>query len=165
MNVRMIGTLLAMLALSTPAFAQTTAPLAIYGNQLAPGWESWSWAEVTLGVRASDDERPIQINADAWEALYLHHAPFSTASYSNFSFWINGGPQGGQSLSVIAFDATGEAINERSFQFTAPTNSWSRIEIPLSAIGAADTTVSGFLIQNATPSTAPPFFVNEIGLF
>jgi chitinase len=164
MNARMIGFLLAVLVASTTAFAQTQAPLPIYGNQLAQGWDSWSWAEVTLGVRANNDERPIQVNADAWEALYLHHAPFSTSGYSNLSFWINGG-QGGQTLSVIAFDAAGQAINDRPFRFVAPINSWRRIEVPLSEIGAADTTISGFLIQNATPSTAPAFFVNEIGMF
>jgi hypothetical protein len=147
-----------------PAFAQSTTPLAIYGDRLAPGWDNWSWAEVTLGVRASGDERPIQIDADAWEALYLHHEPFSTAGYTNFSFWINGG-QGGQTLSVVALDAAGEALSTGPFRFVPLANAWRRVEVPLSEIGAADTIVSGFLIQNATAASAPTFFVNEIGLF
>lgn len=157
--------LLAWLFASAPAFAQTAAPLPIYGDQLAQGWENWSWADVVLGVRGGDGERPIQINADAWEALYLHHAPFSTAGYVNFSFWVNGGAEGGQSLSVTALDSRGEALSDRSFRFAPLANRWSRVEAPLSEIGAADTTVSGFVIQNATPTTAPTFFINEIGLF
>jgi chitinase len=175
MPAAFFAAIFAALALAAPgatsaqeeAQAQTqpqTQPRPIYSNRFASGWDNWSWADVVVGVASTDDERPIQVNAAGWQALYLHHAPFSTEGFTNFSFWINGGARGGQTISVVAIDANGEVIIDRAVLVTAQANEWVLVEAPLSELGAAGRTVSGFWIQNGTPDPAPVFFVTEIAL-
>ena len=68
-----------------------TQPMTIYDTALAPGWENWSCAKAELGVElGGSPRRPIRIVAQGWEALYLHHAPFSTTGLKRLSFLIQG---------------------------------------------------------------------------
>jgi len=170
MNLKAVFAVLAIgLAGLSPAVAQEETAQAsaqqvpIYADQLAQGWDNWSWAQVTLGVSATDGERPIQVRAGAWQALYLRRAPFSTTGLTKLAFYINGG-QGGQTVSVVAINPAGEVIADRAFLFTPPANDWALVEVPLADISAANTEVSGFWIQNGTPNDAAPFFVNYIVL-
>lgn len=145
--------------------APATPTLLIYEDELSPGWSNWSWAEVELSFAISDpEERPIAVRADGWEALYLQHAPFSTAGYRAIAFYAHGGARGGQRLHVQAIDANGAALPNQYVPVTLAANAWTEVVMPLDAIGAADQTVSGFWIQNGTGETAARFFVNMIVL-
>jgi len=79
------------LALAPSAFAQTDQP--IYTDSLVAGWQTWSWATVNLAntTPIHSGIRSASVNADAWEAIYLHHDAFDTSGYSNLVFWIHGG--------------------------------------------------------------------------
>src|SRR5690242_5596890 len=77
----------------------------IYTDSLQNGWENWSWAQVNLNnsnpVHGGTASAGVTSTA-AWQAIYFHHAAFSTASYTGVSFWIHGGANGGQQLQVNA---------------------------------------------------------------
>src|SRR5207249_4596751 len=90
------------LALSTAALAQTDQQ--IYTDSLVSGWQNWSWATVTLANTSPihTGTRSASVDADAWEAIYLHHNAFDTSGYTDLVFWIYGGSTGGQLLQVQA---------------------------------------------------------------
>lgn len=163
MRRALLAAALAM-AVSAPSAAQV-APMPIYQNDLAPGWNNWSWANVELGITIADPaERPISVRAEGWQALYFQHAPFSTAGYSTLSFFAHGGARGGQVIQVMAVDAAGEALPNTYQRVTLTANEWTQVDMPLSAIGAENTTVSGFWIQNGSADPTPRFLVNEVVL-
>ena len=59
------------------AYAQSPkAPMPIYGDRLAPGWDNWSWAKVELSAKLSPTATttPIKVDAGPWAAVFLHHA-------------------------------------------------------------------------------------------
>src|SRR5262249_7401031 len=92
----------ALIALTPPAWAQ--GGLSIYGHGLVNGWQNWSWAAVDLasGSPVHSGTRSARVTADAWEAIYFHHAVFGTGGYADLVFWIHGGATGGQLLLVQA---------------------------------------------------------------
>ena len=152
-------------AAAAPAAAQTQV-MPIYDNTLAPGWDNWSWAQVALSVAIGDPtETPIKVDSSGgWQALYLHHAPFTTAGYTTLSFFIHGGSHGGQTLQVMALDAQGHPFGNLAYRVTPTAQAWSEVDVPLSALGAQSQTVSGFWIQNGTADPAARYYVNEIVL-
>ena len=61
---------------------------------------------------------------------------FSTAHYASLNFWINGGPGGGQSLTVHGV-VNGNGVGNYSIgPLTA--NTWQQFTIPLSSLGIAN---------------------------
>jgi chitinase len=149
------------------AMAQTSRMPIYQDGALASGWSNWSWAQVALNAPAGDSAHPspIRVDAGAWSALYLQHSDFSTSGYSKLTFWVNGGPRGGQNLRVWAVKPGGGGpVSERSHDFRPEANSWTRVEAPLAAIDAANRTVSGFWIQNGTGQAAATFYVTQIAL-
>lgn len=149
------------LALGTGAQAQTDLP--VYDDSLLDGWQNWSWASVDLASTAvvHSGSSSIAVTAGAWSALSLRHEAMNTTGYGNVTFWINGGPSGGQSLRVVAtFNDSGQGgVNIGPL---AP-NTWQQISVPLSALGAEDvTTFTGFWIQEGIGATQPVFYVDDV---
>ena len=155
-------TLLAGAAFS--ANAQTpAAPMVIYSDGLASGWQNWSWgATVTLQVPAGGVQ-PIKVDAGTpWSALDLHHDAFSTAGYSKLTFYINGGVDGGQTLTVHIKTQDGKSP-DATYTFQPKVKSWNLVEVPLADIGAANATISDVYIQGgATDYKA--YYVDKIQL-
>jgi len=149
-------------AMAVPTRAQD---LSIYTDSLQNGWQNWSWATTnfsnTSPVHAGSDS--IAVTAGAWAAMYLH-APSAvdTSAYSSLSFWINGGPAGGQLLQVAATLAgTGQA----SYSLSPLTTGWQQITIPLSTLGAANATnMDGFWISDRSGTSQPTFYVDDVSL-
>jgi hypothetical protein len=161
--IRTLGLALG-LAVAAPAMAEDARQLPIYADGLAPGWNNWSWANVRLGVASTDNERPIAVDAAAWTALYFQSGDVDTAGYTKLSFYVNGGPTGGQTLSVMALVNGQPAAPDAYFRVTPIANEWTRIEAPLAALAAENKHITGFWIQNGSAETAPRFFVNYVAL-
>jgi hypothetical protein len=137
----------------------------IYTDSLQNGWENWSWAQVNL-----NNSNPVQsgtasasvTSTAAWQAIYFHHAAFSTANFTHLSFWIHGGAQGGQLLQV---NATSGGNPNTAVSITPLQSAWQQITIPLSALGMnSGSTMDGFWIQDRTGTTQAVFYVDEITL-
>lgn len=136
----------------------------IYTDSLQNGWENWSWATVNLNNAnpVHGGQTSVSVNSAAWQAFYLHHAAFSTAGYSNLSFWIHGGASGGQRLQV---QATSGGTAQTAFALSPlAANSWQQITIPLASLGAANTSIDGFWIQDLSGTTQPVFYIDDIAL-
>lgn len=136
----------------------------IYTDSLQNGWENWSWATVNLNNTnpVHGGSTSVSVNSTAWQAFYLHHAAFSTANFSNLSFWIHGGTSGGQRLQVQATIGGTPQTAVALSPLTA--NSWQQITIPLSSLGVANATMDGFWIQDLSGTTQPVFYVDDIAL-
>ncbi len=154
--------LLAFVWLS-PASARAQTDLPVYDDGLAAGWENWSWASVDLAstTYAHDGATSIAVDAGAWSALSLRHAPMDTTGYGKLTFWINGGPVGGQRLMVSA------TLNDAGQPSVAigplAADTWQFVEIPLASLSADDVdNFTGFWIQEGTGNTAPTFYVDDI---
>src|SRR5688572_30554362 len=79
-----------LLGLRGMAFAQTD--VTIYDEDLASGWQDWSWATVDRAstAQANTGAVSIAVTAQAWSALYLRSAsaPLDTNGYLNFAFHV-----------------------------------------------------------------------------
>lgn len=138
----------------------------VYSSSLQNGWEDWSWAADNLAntspvlTNCSDS---ISVSCTNWTAFALHQTPGPSAPYADLTLWLNGGPSGGQVLSVTgSLDWVGQTL------YTLPAlaaNTWKQFTIPLSAIGVAgQTNFDGIWIFNYNNFTIPTFYIDEISL-
>jgi hypothetical protein len=173
------GLAAAALALSAPGDAQPPAAgppaaaapalpagaMSVYGTALGEGWSNWSWGKTTLSLELNGSaRRPIKAETGPWQAVYLHHEPFSTAPYRALRFLIQGAPPGGQQIAVIAI-AGGKPVPDKSKSLKLAAGGWTEVKVPLAQLGAANATIDGFWFQNASAEPAPaPFYLTEIYL-
>jgi hypothetical protein len=152
-----------VLAVAPSAWAQTSRQ--IYADGLLDGWQDWSWAAVDLasGSPVHSGTLSARVTADAWEAIYLHHAAFATAGYTDLVFWIHGGASGGQLLQVQAL--LGGTPQAAVVLAPLAANAWQQITISLASLGVADKpNMDGFWIQDRSGATSPAFHVDDVSL-
>jgi lysophospholipase L1-like esterase len=145
--------------------------MAVYTDSLQNSWANWSWGSTinlsynanTQYVHSGSSSISITIT-NGWSGLYLEHANISSTPYTNLTFWVNGGPGGGQPLAVEGLlGGTGQANN--LYHFTPTSNTWQQITVPLSALGVANAAnFDGFYIQAQSASAQPVFYVDDISL-
>ncbi|MRW93296.1 hypothetical protein GJ699_25230 [Duganella sp. FT80W] len=145
--------------LMRPAQAQTqTQPFVVYDDELKNGWQSWSWAKVDLSVPVSG-AKPIKVQGDPWSALALHHDAFPTTGYTKLTFTINGGAQGGQSLTIKAM-VDGKPV-ESSYVIQPKAKTWAQVEVPLKELAVDGKTIDGIAWQaQANPYSA--YYITRI---
>jgi hypothetical protein len=153
-------------ALGSGASAQAATDSTIYDDALQNNWGNWGWAstiDTASTTYVHTGSSSIAVTALAWQGFQLGHnypAPFNTTGYGNLTFWINGGPVGGQVLQVYAtVNYTGQpAVPIGSIA----ANTWQKITIPLVSLGVDNNpNVTSFVIQN-TGTDAPTFYVDDI---
>jgi len=136
-----------------------------YVDSLVNGWESYGWASLNYANASPvhGGARSVSVTATAWQAIYLHHAAFSTNGLQYLSFWIHGGTQGGQRLQVQALlNGVAQAAVPIG---PLPANSWSQIRIALSQLGVAGASnMDGFWIQDITGTTQPTWYLDDVRL-
>lgn len=166
MSARRGTALMLFCAMLSSAAAQT---LPVYTDSLQVNWNNWSWdstinfSYATAGqyVHGGSDSMAVTVT-NGYGALYLEHADFNSTPYGSLSFWINGGPAGGQ---VLMLQATLGGTGQSAYNFTAPANSWKQITVPLSVLGVAGkANFDGFWIQSLSGSAIPVFYVDDIAL-
>jgi hypothetical protein len=149
-------------AAAEAAKPEPTQPMTIYDTALAPGWDNWSWAKAELGVElGGSPRRPIRVVAKGWEALYLHHAPFSTTGLKRLTFLIQGSVPDREVRVFALID--GKIVGEGKLLKISNTG-WTDVKIPLVNLGVEDKTIDGLWIQNASQEDLPKFYVTEIRL-
>jgi hypothetical protein len=143
-----------------------TANLPIYGDSLLNGFLDYSWAMSdnvanTSPVYSGTDS--ISVTAAAYTALSLFHPDFSTAPYASLSFWICSGPGGAPGLQVLGVTNDTDQGYAAIYDLPTLTTNWVQFNLPLSALGVADTTnCSGFWIWPT--SGTETFYVDSIQL-
>src|SRR5208282_835758 len=156
--------LLAVLALQLTARADQI----IYDDALENGWQNWSWATVNLAntspVHSGSDSISVTANntPTSWQSLYLDISAMNTSSFTNLTFWINGGT-GGQAVQVQGI--LGSTAQTPVQIGPLPANSWQQVTLSLSALGVANqANFTGFWLQAEGGSTVPTFYVDDISL-
>ena len=158
---RPVAVLLAAAALRLAAQSNEV----IYTDSLQGGWQNWSWATVNFAntnpVHSGTDS--ISVVCAGYQALMLHQYAFDSTLFTNLTFWINGGPTGGQQLQVQASLDGGTQPNPVSL--SPLSTNWQQITLSLAALGAANQPgLQGFVIQNRTSAQLQPFYMDDVTL-
>ena len=78
----------------------------IYTDSLQNNWQNWGWATLNYSnpspVHSGADSIAVTIADNSYEAIYIAHTAFDSTAFSGVSFWIHGGPVGGQLLQIQA---------------------------------------------------------------
>jgi hypothetical protein len=139
-----------------------TQPMTVYENQLGEGWENWSWAKTEVGLElAGSPRKPIKVEAEGWQALYLHHAPFATNGLRKLGFLIQGSAPDRE---VRVFMLSDGKPNGEGKLVKFSNTGWTKVEVPLVTLAAEDKVVDGIWLQNASTEALPKFYVTEIKL-
>lgn len=141
------------------------ADQAIFDDSLQNGWQDWSWAvsDLNNSTPTHGGSRSIKITADAWEALYFEHPAQNAADYDSVRFWLHGGTQGGQRVSLQALTNGAPVLATNLPPLAA--NSWKEFVVPFKALGLTNqANFNGFYLQDATGTTQPAFFVDDVSL-
>ena len=148
-------------AVLLPAHTARAAAQAIYDDTLATGWSNWSWATVDVANTATTrGSASIKVTYGPFQGLYLHHAGVSTSGFTTLRFWLNGGTSGGQQLKLCASAA---CATVPSFTVTAKANTWTQVDVPLSALGNP-ATITDLVWQEAAGTSDQPAFLDDIAL-
>ena len=154
---------IALLICGSGAKAQVNLP--IYTDQLASGFDDWSFSphSLTNTSLVHSGSYSISVNSTNWQALSFHHADFDTTPYTNLTLWINGGA-GGQVIQVQGL--LGLATTASSYQIPVlPANTWQLITIPLAALGVANKpNFDRFWLQLTPSGTTNTYYVDDIQL-
>lgn len=144
----------------------------IYDDALENGWQNWGWATLNYTnpspVHSGADSVSVTI-ANAWDGIQIYHPDMDSSPYASLSFWLNGGSTGGQQLQVYGLLHVGSTNNfaqgARYSLVTLSPNTWQQFTVPLSALGVANqANFTGFVIQDATGSPQPVFYLDDISL-
>jgi hypothetical protein len=148
--------------------AQTNPDQQIYTDSLQNSWDNWSWnSTINLNYSGSyvhSGTRAIAVTiTNPWGALSLEHPGFDSGPYTNLTFWINGGPNGGQLLKIYAELTSGSMplINLPGLA----ANTWQQVTFSLSDLGVANQpNFTRFSLQDRSGSAEPTFYVDDIRL-
>ena len=149
--------------LCSQGFAQTD--MVIYSDALASDWFDYSSAQVNYAnpSPAHSGSQSISVSAKAQEAVVFAHADLDTTFYSDLSFWIHGGADGGQLLEVVA------VLRMQPLPPVAldplPAGSWRRVVISLADLGVANEAgVNGLALVDRSRADQQPFYLDDISL-
>ena len=139
----------------------------IYTDSLQNGWEDWGWGATRDFANASVVHAGFKSVAvtitGGWGAFSLHHSDLNTSTYSNLTFWLNGGASGGQQLRVYA--ELGSAAQPPVSLAPLVVNTWQQVTLSLASLGvASQPNFARFSIQGTTDGAQPTFYVDDITL-
>ena len=158
-----LSTAAAFAFIGATAHAQTQpvaapAPVVVYNDAMGDGWQSWSWAKVTLQVPAGNVQ-PIKVEGDPWSALAFHHDPIYTKGYSRITFYVNGGVDGGQSIAIKVL-VNGKAVDS-NYVIQLKAKTWTSVSVPLKDIGGQDVNIDGIWFQGQADAYKP-YYIDKI---
>ncbi|MDR3710687.1 MAG: glycoside hydrolase family 5 protein [Capsulimonadaceae bacterium] len=165
-----ILTIAALTALQSSAFASTGSlgkPLeTIYSGKREAGWTSLSTAKVDLACDAPVHSGPhsIRVELSSGTALEFARDAFDASRYGALTFWINGGPTGGQDNLVVRGMENGQPRGASPLP-KLPAGEWVQEVVTLEALGLSqEPKMTGFRIEATTAGPVPAFYVDDIRL-
>jgi hypothetical protein len=139
--------------------------MSLYDDGFANGWQNWSWATVdpNQSTVVHTGAAAIAATEKATQAIYFEHDPFSTQGYANLTFWINGGPVGGQSVKLVGLLGS---VQQPAYTLPAlVANTWTKVVVPLSALGLDNkSNLNGLWFQEAAGVDQPTFYLDDVFL-
>ncbi|MBI4202207.1 MAG: hypothetical protein HY532_03720 [Chloroflexi bacterium] len=148
-----------------PASASTDLNV-VYDDSLA--WENWSWNTsvnfwATSPVYSGSRSAAITYNA-AWAGFLVHTSSFSTSPYSALEFAIRPNSKGLSAINVSLYNTSNKPIRVVNLKdyATPAANGWYLVSIPLSALGASNTTITGVQLQDNTGAAQPTYHLDQL---
>ena len=157
-----VGGLGLLLARNAPA----QAALPVYTDHLVNGFQDWSWGTRDFGNPSPVHSGSSSVAASlaAWQALSFWRQDFNASLYANFTFWANGGTNGGQRLRVYAQYG---ANSGTTYQLPSPlpANAWQQVVVPFSALGVVNVSnLNRITLQLTAAGTTGTFYVDDVQL-
>jgi hypothetical protein len=157
-----------LVLLALPGLSQAASQI-IYDDDLATGWSDWSWASVDLAATSPvySGSHSIAVTYTAgWQGLSLYYPGLVTTGFTHLRFFIHGGGAGGQVLRVYAIRASDSAGSHGPEVAVSPpaANSWTEVQIPLTDLGAANTTIVRLVWLDYSGGAQPTFYIDDISL-
>jgi len=136
--------------------------LLLYRDELAQGWENWSWSS-TVDLTSVGQVR-VGTNAVAITHTAAHGGfslraatPLNANPYSAIRFWIYGN---GQPLALY-IQASDDGPASPFYRFTPPAGVWARYRAPLSALGNP-AAIARINLQDDSGAPQPTYFLDEL---
>jgi alpha-L-arabinofuranosidase len=155
-------------SLLAPAVSVAQSNMTIYNDSLVNGWQDYSYNCTrdfanTSPVYSGSDSISVTIT-NGWGGIQLYHTEMTNTDYASISFWLNGGPSGGQQLQMYGNLSSG--VQSSRYHLAAPpANTWQQYTVSLSALGVANAPdFTGFAIQDSAGSTESTFYLDDIQL-
>lgn len=166
-QVRLVALLLIACLAAMPGAVLAQGGEPIYIDGLVNGFQNWSWATVNTANTSPvhSGKYSISVNAGPWQALYLstNGRPYHANLYRYFSFYINGGPTGGQKLNVQAIQNSG--AQKAVLIGPLAANTWTQINLTPAQLGlTGSATFDGFWLQETAGATLPVYYVDDVQL-
>jgi len=145
----------------------TRADQTIYDDTLENDWQNWSWATVNFTNTSpthNSSSDSISVTAGAYQAVYFHQTAFDPSTFTNLSFWINGGSTGGQLLQAQAI-LNGSAVASGVQLAALTANTWKQVNVPMSSlVPSGQSQIDGLWIQDRSGGAQPTFYVDDVTL-
>lgn len=145
----------------------TRADQTIYDDTLENDWQNWSWATVNFTNTSpthNSSSDSISVTAGAYQAVYFHQTAFDPSTFTNLSFWINGGSTGGQLLQAQAI-LNGSAVASGVQLAALTANTWKQVNVPMSSlVPSGQFQIDGLWIQDRSGGAQPTFYVDDVTL-
>ena len=150
-------------ALPTLPVAALAAEATVYTDQLASGWQDWSWG-ITRNLASST---PIHNGSAAiavtytsgWSGLQLGQpASVDITGLDTLRFWAHGGTRGGQHFQVMVCDASSVCLPDNQ-TVTLSANVWTQVDVPLAGLSNSAYSIQWF---NNTSNAQATFYLDDI---
>jgi Glycoside hydrolase family 44 len=139
--------------------------LTLYDDQLAPGFEDWSWATHDLANTdpVAVGTRSISFEADGWEGLYFHSATLlDLADWAGLRLYVHGGAGGGQQVRLTV--QLGSSTLGEIALAPAPAGVWEQRELDFRDAGMSLGGFDGIIFQDTTGGDQPEMFLDQLEL-
>ncbi|HEY5586152.1 MAG TPA: hypothetical protein VIK78_16880 [Ruminiclostridium sp.] len=151
-----------------------TSPYALCEDSLNSDWENWSWnGTINFSTTSPVYSGSYSVSnnfTSAWAGFALHKKSGSiqTSAYNKITFYMHGGTVANQALSLYLHNgeqACAEVnINSYIEGGSLAAGTWRKVTVPLSALGAANISLTRFTIQDTLGAAQPIFYIDKIML-
>ncbi|MBZ4415045.1 glycosyl hydrolase family 18 protein [Myxococcus sp. RHSTA-1-4] len=151
----------------TPAAVGDTT---LYADALGSGWADWSWATHNLAVTSpvASGTRAISATFGPWTGLYFHNAGVPTAGLQYLELQVHGGATANPALTAYATVANQARPTVRVNPYCdggiIRAGAWTRCRVPLSALGVANVTLDGIVLQEGAGRSLPVMYFDNLRL-
>jgi hypothetical protein len=148
--------------------------LDIYTDNLASGWQNWSWGTVALDMAATgqvfNGTHSIAVTLGPWGALSLGHPAFDTSQYHWLEFYILGSSTDKPHLVAFFYAEDGTELDHVPIDDcrhiaggTIDAGTWKLVRIPLSDLNRSGGSLSRLSIQDQN-SQGSSFWIDGLRL-
>jgi hypothetical protein len=144
----------------------------IYDDALENGFQNWGWATLNYANTSPVHSGSYSISVtivNGYDGIQIvNPTGINDSSFTNITFWLNGGSSGGQRLQAYGLlNVSGTVTSQapRVALATVPANTWQQYTVSLSSLGVANAAnFSGFVVQDVSGAAEPTFYMDDVSL-